>query len=222
MKALIFDLDDTLYDEKQFVYGGFLKVAKYLDSKYALDERVLYHQMQDILSSEGRGRIFDSICEKNHINEDIPILIEIYRNAKPHIKLYEDAEYFLKKYKGKYLLGLITDGLYSVQRNKITLLGLEKQMDCIVVTDELGRDCWKPSEKPYIKISEELGVPFSEMAYIGDNPHKDFYSARKLGMLTIRVIRECGEHIAAFLSEEYEADYTINNLYELEDILKKV
>lgn len=220
MKAIIFDLDDTLYNEKDFVYGGFKEVALYLENKYKINNDKIYNHMIEILRSEGRGNIFNRICDEFHFNEDILKLVEIYRNAKPNLRLYEDAESFLKHNARKYKLGLITDGLYYVQWNKIDLLNIQKYFDEIIVTDDHGKDFWKPSKGPYIRMSQVLNIPFDKMVYIGDNPNKDFYAAKKLGMLTIRIIREEGDHMKVFLEEEYEADFKIKSLDEVEKILQ--
>jgi putative hydrolase of the HAD superfamily len=219
MKAIIFDLDDTLYNEKDFVYGSFKEVALYLENKYKINYEKIYNRMLDILKTQGRGKIFNRICNEYHFCEDIPKLVEVYRRAKPNLKLYNDAKRFLTQNIGKYKLGLITDGLYYVQWNKIKLLNIQQYFDEIIVTDDHGKDFWKPSKEPYIKMSRDLNIPFHEMVYIGDNPNKDFYAAKRLGMLTIRIIREEGDHMKVFLEEEYEADYRIESLNEVEKIL---
>lgn len=219
MKAIIFDLDDTLYNEKDFVYGSFKEVALYLGNKYKIDNEKIYNRMLDILKTEGRGKIFNRICDEYEFDEDIPKLVEVYRRSNPNLKLYEDAESFLKQNMGKYKFGLITDGLYYVQWNKIKLLNIQQYFDEIIVTDDHGKDFWKPSKGPYMKMSQILNIPFPEMVYIGDNPNKDFYAAKQLGMLTIRIIREEGDHMRVFLDEEYEADYRVESLNEVEKIL---
>lgn len=219
MKALVFDLDDTLYKEADFVHGAFKEVAGYLSVKYDINKDELYETMVDILNKYGRGSIFNYLCDTYGINEDINTLVELYRKAAPKINLYEDAEYFFRNIKGKYKLGLITDGVYYVQRNKIRLLGIEKYFDVIVVTDEHGKDFWKPSIKPYVKMAEELGAQLENMIYIGDNPQKDFYGARKLGMWTIRIRREAGDYIKLQLDSDYEADEEISSLYDLKKVI---
>jgi putative hydrolase of the HAD superfamily len=219
MKAIVFDLDDTLYKEADFVYGAFMEVAHYLSEKYRIDKDELYQSMIKLLSEKGRGSIFNDICDMYNLDEDIDSLVEIYRNSAPDISLYPDAELFLKHARGKYKLGLLTDGLYYVQRNKIRLLGIEEYFDSIVVTDELGKDFWKPNTAPYIRIANELSVPLESMMYVGDNPKKDFYGAKKLGISTVRVIRTSGDYMNLKLDRAYEADIVIQNMNELIGIL---
>ena len=66
IRLVIFDLDDTLYNERDFVYSGFMEVATYLSNKYGISKNILFDDMVNILNSRGRGKIFDQICEKYH------------------------------------------------------------------------------------------------------------------------------------------------------------
>ncbi|MCI1477726.1 MAG: HAD-IA family hydrolase [Clostridium beijerinckii] len=221
IKALIFDLDDTLYYEKEYVLGSFKEVAYYLGNKYGKNEERLYCRMKEILKASGRGKIFNIICEENNFNEDIKNLIDIYRDSKPKLELYEDSKQVLDwARKQGYKLGIITDGCSKVQWNKIKALNLEKLVDKIIVTDDLGKEFWKPHQKSYINMMKYFCISKAECVYIGDNPNKDFIGAKKLGLKTIRIIRENGDHIKVLLNEEYEADNNIVSLLELRELLE--
>lgn len=222
IKAILFDLDDTLYNERDFVFSGFLEVATYLGHKYDFSIDKLYSDIIDIFQKDGRGRVFNILCEKHGFDEDINRLVEIYRDTEPQISLYEDAAAILKKLYNKYKLGIITDGKSSVQWNKIRALGLEEYMDRIIVTDDYGPEFWKPSEKPFLEMINYFGGEPDEFMYIGDNPNKDFVACKRIGMGTVRIIRGIGDHMGTFLSRDYEADYIIYSLLELEKILSNL
>ncbi len=98
---------------------------------------------------------------------------------------------------------------------KIKALELDRFVDCIVVTGDLGDEHWKPSETPYRKMVECLNLPFHECVYVGDNPHKDFVTTKRLGMKTVRIVREIGDHMQTKLSIAYEAEQTVCSLEEL-------
>lgn len=220
IKAVLFDLDDTLYYEKEYVLEAFKQVAHYLENKYKKNEEKLFERMRDILEELGRGKIFNIICEENNFDEDIRDLVELYRNSEPKLKLYNDSRIFLDWAKNNgYKLGIITDGASKVQWNKIKGLGIEALVDKIIVTDDLGKEFWKPHEKAYLDIMKYFNINKYECIYVGDNPTKDFIGAKKLGIRTIRIVREKGDHITTFLEEKYEADININNLLELKRIL---
>lgn len=222
IELIIFDLDDTLYNERDFVIGGFSDVCKYLSLKYHDNYDSLLSETVEVLSSEGRGKIFDILCENHNYSEDIKDLIKIYREAKPELKLYSDSKNVLNKLRGKYKLGIITDGLSYVQHNKINQLNIEHIFDEIIVTDDMGKDYWKPSEIPYRKMLKHFNISPENSVYIGDNPNKDFIGARSVGMKTVRIIREFGDHKKTRLSCEYEADYEISNMDELINIVEVV
>ncbi|MCY6353990.1 HAD family hydrolase [Clostridium sp. ZS2-4] len=222
IKLIAFDLDDTLYNEKEFVFGAFREVAEYLANKYNLNSERLYEDMIDILRKEGRGKIFNLICQNYNINEDIKALVQVYRNSKPKLKLYDDSLKVLNQLKENYKLGLITDGLASVQWNKIKLLDLEKYFDNIIVTDDLGREYWKPHILAFKNMAEKFDFSPDECVYIGDNPNKDFLGAREIGYKTIRITREEGDHIKVRLDKEYEGDYDISSLNELISIVESI
>lgn len=221
IKALIFDLDDTLYYEKEYVIGAFREVANYLGNKYGKDEEKLHNRMKDILENLGRGKIFNIICEENNFNEDIKELVDIYRSSKPQLELYDDSKEFLTwARKHGYKLGIITDGCFKVQWNKIKALSVEYLIDKIIVTDDLGKEFWKPHERSYLDMMNYFNINKNECIYIGDNPNKDFIGAKQLGMKTVRILRKQGDHITTFLEKEYEADFNIVNLLKLKEVLK--
>ncbi|WP_315077713.1 HAD-IA family hydrolase [uncultured Clostridium sp.] len=223
IKLIMFDLDDTLYYEKEYVLCAFEDVANYLGNKYNKNTILLYERMKEIFEKQGRGKIFNIICEENNFNEDINKLINIYRNCKPKLNLYNDSVEILKWLRRKrYKMGIITDGCARVQWNKIKGLDIETLVDRIIVTDDIGREFWKPHKRSYLDMIDYFDVAKNECIYIGDNPNKDFIGAKELGIKTIRIIRENGDHIYTFLEEKYEADFNINNLLELKNLLKKI
>lgn len=219
IKVLLFDLDDTLYNERDFVYSGFISVAKFLSKKYKFPEDVLYFDMINILNTLGRGKIFDIICAKYNFNENINELVNIYRFNNPNITLYDDAREILQRFNGKYKFGIITDGYSKVQWNKIKALNIQKYMDKIIVTDDYGKEYWKPSIKPFLVMIEYFTVKPHECIYVGDNPNKDFIPCKKLGINSVRIQRPIGDYMNVYLDKEYEADYRIYSLLELENIL---
>ncbi|SHI42243.1 putative hydrolase of the HAD superfamily [Clostridium cavendishii DSM 21758] len=223
IKTLIFDLDDTLYNERTYVFGAFKEVCDYLGNKHDLNAELLYKDVINIFYEKGRGKIFNDLCDKHNLKENIKNLVSTYRKSRPKLTMYEDALYMLKWLKKHgYNLGVITDGKSIVQWNKIKSLNLEEFVDKIVVSDDLGSEFWKPHEKPYLEVINYFNCKNEECIYVGDNPNKDFVGARKLNLKTIRIIREEGDHMKTFLSKEYEADFNIDSLTEIKEVLKDI
>lgn len=194
-KVIVFDLDDTLYFERDYIKSGYKVISKYLNQKYGLNEKIVYKEMLFLFYKSPKN-IFNRILDKYNIsysNEDIQNMIMIYRNHKPKVKLSKNVRktlsFLLKK---NYRLGIITDGFKEAQRKKIQALQLKKYFEKIIVTDELGenKEYWKPHEKSYILMKEYFNVEFNEMIYLGDNISKDFIAPIKLGILPIQIINK--------------------------------
>ena len=222
IKAVVFDLDDTLISEKEYIRSGFRQVSKKIAKKNNLDKDYVYKIMYDTFNEDSKN-VFNRVLDKLNIQyekEDIKELINYYRGHMPDIKLYDDAKYILDTLKAKGIkLGMITDGYKITQRNKLEALNIGDYFEHIVVTDELGREFWKPHQKPYEIIKKKLGLEYENMVYVGDNVSKDFVTANKLGMNTIFINREEGIYKELKYSNEYTAKYTIGSLNEIENML---
>ena len=185
MKAVLFDLDDTLYPEMEFVKSGFRVVARYLSERYNLDEKVLFAQLLHILQTDGRGKVFDTLLVEQGLYTDdlVKLLVYLYHSHQPSIRVYEEVLPTLERLRHYGVhLGLVTDGMASVQRNKIRALGLEDSLDVIICTDEIGKDCWKPSTVPFKIALDLLRCSPSEAVYVGDDPSKDFLAPNSLAI----------------------------------------
>lgn len=190
MKAVIFDLDDTLYPEIEYVRSGFKAVARYLQKKAQTDADSIFRELMDVLRQQGRGKVFDFVLGRLNISSPILIstLVWVYRSHRPQIRLYDDAMETLAVLKEHNIRpGLLTDGMGSVQWKKIEALGLEKTFDMVLCSDEIGPGYWKPSHVPFKIALDLLDVSSHDVAYVGDNPQKDFAAPNVLGMKTIQV-----------------------------------
>jgi putative hydrolase of the HAD superfamily len=121
MKAALFDLDNTLYPEIEFVESGFRAVARYLGSRCHLDEGALVEKMQESMQKDGRGKIFDGLLrELGGYSEDrVRLLVYIYRSHRPTIHLYQNVSPTLEHLKAHGMhLGLVTNGMASMQGAK--------------------------------------------------------------------------------------------------------
>lgn len=167
--GVVFDLDDTLYSEKDYVYSGYR----------AADPEHAEELWQAFL--EGRPA-FDAVIPQRKAEA-----LRIYRSHEPDIALYPGVrEMLLRIRKAGKRLGLITDGRPEGQWAKIRALGLNELFHEIIVTDELGgAEYRKPCEKAFLLMQERLLVPFEKMVYIGDNLRKDFIAPEKLGMRSV-------------------------------------
>ena len=215
---LIFDLDDTLYKEKEFVKSGFKAVSKYLHLKFNLNKKKIFLQLLRILKKNGRGKIFDILCFQLKLKKSLLIkkLVQVYRTHDPKISLNKDAIKILE-YCSKLTKYIITDGNYLVQKKKIKSLNIQNYFKKIYYTNFYGIKYNKPSLFCFNKIKKKEKVNWSDLVYIGDNPKKDFLNCNKKKILTVRLMK--GEFKNLRVSKHYDAKYKIKTLLMLKKIL---
>ena len=220
--VLVFDLDDTLYDEVDFVYSGFKEVSMYISTDYELNFNDIFEVMVNEFNLNGRGKVFDialksqGIYSKNLVRK----CLSVYRLHRPNILLSNQTIRCLKLF-SKLSLYLVTDGNKIVQNNKVEALDIHKYFKKIFITHRYGIKNAKPSVYCFNKICEFEGVESSSVFYIGDNPNKDFINLKKSGFQTIRILR--GHFANQVFTEQYDADYTIKSLDDLTvDFLKSI
>lgn len=177
--GVIFDLDDTLYSEKQYIRSGYKAVAKLLGDEALADRLWTYFE-------NGKPAIDELLNELGCIGRKEECL-EAYRKQMPEITLYDGVVCMIEDLKAKGIkVGIITDGRPEGQRNKIKALGLESLVDDIIITDELGGPQFrKPCDIAFRITQRRWGLPFEQMVYVGDNAEKDFQAPKQLGMRSV-------------------------------------
>jgi len=223
--TVIFDLDDTLYDEIDYCRSGFHAVSRYLAKSHKIAADKIFDSLWQQFTAGNRTKTLNAALEKLAIPSDdtlIGSLIEVYRTHTPQITLPADSKSVLEQLTGKYTLALLTDGFLPAQQLKVRALGIEKYFKSIIYTEQLGRQFWKPSPVGFQKLLESLNEIPRNAAYIADNPQKDFIAPNKLGILTIRIIRPAGLHRDLPDDPASLAKHTIRQLAHLPDLLKKL
>ncbi|MHC4063526.1 MAG: HAD family hydrolase [Planctomycetota bacterium] len=196
-QAIIFDLDDTLYPEREFAFSGYQAVAGAFAGRLGESASNLVTRMRELFDTPDRRRVFDVILAEASMTEADAIallaeMIATYRGHHPTISLHADADAALLRLRGRYRLGLISDGPLQMQRNKIAALGLQGRFGEVILTDRWGREFWKPHQRAFQEISRRLAVPADHCLYVADNPTKDFVAANSLGWRSVFVKRPDG------------------------------
>jgi putative hydrolase of the HAD superfamily len=176
--VLVFDLDDTLFKEVEFLRSAFKEISSLLQKSCGIN---YYDKMLEWYSSG--VDVFRNL-EEECGNQMAPKkdLVQMYRQHSPDIILCPGAKIFLEVVrpvsKG---LGIITDGRSITQRNKIRALELDQYFDDIIISEEFG------SEKPSLANFQfyEDKYPLSDYFYFGDNVKKDFLAPNALGWNSI-------------------------------------
>ncbi len=221
--TVVFDLDDTLYDEIDYCRSGLAAVARFIvtfSSCPCADDAFAYLWRHFLAGN--RTHTFNAALDELGIPCDehrIAQLVEVYRNHRPDIALPPDSRTALDALKDRYTLALLTDGFLPAQRLKVQALGIEPRFEAIVYTEELGRACWKPSPAGFERLARMLGTTPDQMAYVGDNEEKDFIAPNRLGMLTIRVVRPRHLHHGSSNRPDARATVQTTRIEELPSLL---
>lgn len=216
---LIFDLDDTLYDESSFVTSGLDAVARHGEDAYGWNAGRSLDFMLDVLEREGRGRVFDRWLESHEqwSKTRVAECVNIYRHHRPNLELFPAARLVLDRYRGQVPLYLVTDGHKIVQKNKVDALGLSPEFRRVLITHRFGIRHAKPSIHCFELIRQAEGCRWADMVYVGDNPSKDFVNLKPLGALTVRV--QTGGHRNVVARPGYDAQISIPDLDALPEVL---
>lgn len=206
IKGVIFDLDDTLYGEKEYVKSGYKAVSGYLGGGY--EERLWS------FFEEGKPAIDELLKELGREDNKAEVL-EVYRSHKPAIHLYPGVAEMIEELKAKGIkVGIITDGRPEGQRSKLDALGLD--VDDVIITDELGGVQFrKPCDIAFRILVTRWRVNPADVVYIGDNPTKDFQAPQQLGIKTAYFSNPDGLYKGI---SEYQG-VTIGNITDLEEII---
>jgi len=224
--TVAFDLDDTLYDEVDYCKSGFTIAARFLANlpgSPSADR--IFDSLWKQFSAGNRTTTFNAACDQFGItynNVLIQKLVQLYRHHIPKINLPDDSRNILSQLSDKFTLTLLTDGFLPAQQLKVQALGIEKYFNCIIYTEQLGRNSWKPSPVGFEKLMHQLNAKPENIAYVADNLEKDFIAPNKLGMLTIQLIRPARIHTESSEEPDAAPQYVIHKITELPPLLEKL
>jgi putative hydrolase of the HAD superfamily len=209
-RAMVFDLDDTLFPERDYVLSGFKAAGEWLKKEHGL--RDFFPRAKQLFDQGSRGRIFDEVLAQyaQPLPPDIiGRLVAVYRAHTPEISLAPEVSQLLGALRESGVkTGVLTDGFLETQKKKVEALGLAPLVDEVVYSDAFGRAAWKPAPRPFREMETALGVKSADCLYIGDNPTKDFLGARNAGWRSLRLRvagrEHCGEDCPAGGEPDWE------------------
>lgn len=176
--VIVFDLDDTLYNESEYLRSAYIEIAKKLAPE---SWKPLFAKLFSFYRCglDAFGYITESygLSKKD--------LLKMYRNHTPTIfpfKGVEETFLHIKQNSGRVCI--ITDGRKATQQRKIKALGLLKYIDTIIISEETGFE--KPDEYNFKMIEESYEN--GHYWYIADNFRKDFIAPNNMGWNTVGLI----------------------------------
>lgn len=229
MKAIVFDVDDTLYDlsnpfreaykelfqkEHGFdVEGAFLASRRYSDAVYAQSlsgemsmEEMYIYRFQNAFCDYGR-----EISAKKALEFQ-----KVYEQKQQEIKMTRTMKQLLCDLKDQVVLGIITNGPAQHQWDKVNALGVSEWIpkDHVFISGELG--VAKPDREIFDRAAEKLGVCVEEAWYVGDSFANDIAGAKKAGWNAVWY-----NHRGHVAEGEEKPDAVVTSEEELSEFLRK-
>lgn len=215
LRAVMFDLDDTLFDRNTAVArlaldqaralgarlgnvapGHFAQRLVELDARGYVKKPVAYRQLVDELGFQAT----DPALDPERLTEDF------FRRYADHALAFDGALQTLQALRAQGLrIGVVTNGRVAVQQAKLESLGLAPLADAVLISEAEGLR--KPDAAIFRRALDRLGAAPHEAVHVGDHPVNDVQAARAAGL---RAVWMRDRHWP-----EPEADGVIDTLPEL-------
>ena len=232
-KAVLFDLDNTLYSY-DYAHGKALDAVypvlkkeiniskkKFLELyKIANDE--IKHELAGTASAHNRVLYFQRVVEKTHGTIEPRIILKMYETYwnkfLQNMKIGKGVVDTMKTLqKMKLKIALVTDLTTHIQLRKIEKLGLTKYVDYLVTSEEAGSE--KPNAIMFLLALNKLGILASEAIMVGDNLIKDIEGANSARIDSVAITKE---NIKPDKEDYKKPNFVIKEIPEVLEILKKV
>lgn len=186
VRAVAFDLDETLAvtrrDRETLLETAAERAGVRLD--FDREDYLAAHRAHS--GTESRAPVFEAL-----VGEEAPALTAAYREAVGEaLEAVEGAAAALSTLRETHSVGLLTDGPERTQRDKLRRLEWTDSFDAVVVTGAVGAP--KPDRAAFSTLADRLGVPPTEIVYVGDDPSRDIVGAAEAGLTPVQVLYEGG------------------------------
>jgi len=230
-KAVLFDLDNTLYDydrvHKLALKAVFNELRKHIEIKwdqfeklFKISRREINRELSGTASAHNRVLYFQRLVEKTHESINPQVILKLYNaywdTSLKEMFLRKDALDLLKSLKSENVkIAIVSDLTTNIQLRKIHKLGISKYVDVVVTSEEAGSE--KPHSIMFLLALNKLGVSPSEAMMVGDNTVADIEGANFVGLDTVLLKKG---PLARKSKEDYEKpNFVIKKLKDLKKIL---
>lgn len=187
-RAVLFDLDDTLYPYRRFVLSGFATVSQHLQARYGVRSADAFRVLSAEFRRGRRGCELQACLERFALPQSlVPTLVQLIRAHKPMLRLPMGTCEVLETLRSDWRIGIVTNGLPSTQARKLDVLGLRSLVDVVVYASEHGGGLGKPDPEPFEAALIRLGVEPGRAVFVGDSEECDVRGAVAVGLHTVRV-----------------------------------
>ena len=171
-KLVIFDLDNTLINEEDYLFEGYKNIANYLSKKYKINNSLIEFALVENFRLNGRKNLFNKIFDEFNIGiEELNVVLRILREFKPKnkIQLITELRIILERLKSLNISYVIlTNGNPRQQKNKIAHINWGDLLPHVIYANEIEP---KPSEASLKKYLLTLNKEFDKdkILMIGDS-----------------------------------------------------
>jgi putative hydrolase of the HAD superfamily len=217
-RAVVFDLDDTLYPERRFALSGYAAVSLAIERSTGVGRAECFRLLATALRNGRRRTAFQDVCEAFALDRSaVPGWLAIYRSHVPRLRLPPTSRATLETLRTTWRVGVLTNGLPGVQRSKVRSLGLHRLVDAVVYADELAPG-GKPAPGPFAEVLRRLDTDSSRAVFVGDSQVTDVVGAHNAGLRSVWLCRPPGVRTG----QAHAADARIHSLAELPLVLEQV
>lgn len=223
IKAVIFDLDNTLVDFIAMKHAAIrAAIIAMVDAGLKIPKEVAEDKIYKIYDEEGieDQRVFDKFLQKELGQIDYKIhaagIIGYRRAREAALVLYPHVQMALMELVKKGLkLAVVTDAPRLQAWLRLCQLNLHHYFDVVITYEDTNKR--KPDPEPFKKALETLKLDYHETVMVGDWVERDIVGAKQLGMKS--VFARYGDR---FDTADSGADYEINDILELLDIISEL
>jgi putative hydrolase of the HAD superfamily len=216
-RAVIFDLDDTLYPLRDFVESGFRAVSQHVGTEYGIDEQRALQLLHRASHGEQRGRELQALATRFGLPTAIVgDLVDLIRLHIPVLRLPALSFATLLDMRPTWRIGIVTNGFPQLQARKVEALGLGSLVDTVIYAAEHGSGRGKPDREPFLAALDRLGVEPDRAVFVGDDERCDVYGASHAGLHTIHFVP------AGAPTPRCEAEAIVRSLVEVPGVAERL
>jgi putative hydrolase of the HAD superfamily len=219
-RALVFDLDDTLYPYRQFVSSGFRAVAARVEREEGIPAAVAARTLCCARVVGERGREVQYLCRALGLPAAlVPTLVTLVREHTPTLRLPERSRQVLQRLRQGWRLGILTNGSPIIQVRKMAALGVTSLVDAVVCASDCGDGRGKPASDGFHEVLQRLDTPPGSAVFVGDDGPADMFGAANVGMRTIH-LRRAGRTGAPHT--HVDCDAVVTTLWRVPEIAERL
>lgn len=222
IKAVLIDIDDTIFDFEKCSKNSFLKTLEKFNLKFKEEDFSYFNKVNDILWTKQKlgeinikevfikrdylmGKYFNLDIEKGLFND---LFVKFLYDE---IEMVDGIEDLLLYLSDKYKIFTASNGIYKMQENRLKKSNIDKYFDKIFVSDKIGYE--KPDKRFFKKIMDLTNFSNDDLIMIGDSIKSDIIGAKNSKIKSIYFNNENKK-----ISDK-NFTYQVKNLSEIKKIL---